>query len=123
MGGLCGKIGFMTSIHQVIKPELALILDQLRQQLSQLYGQRLVKVVLYGSQARGDALPDSDVDVLVVLKGSVNPYEEIERTGAIVAGLSLEHNLVISCAYVPETRLIQDTSLFLRNVQREGIVI
>ena len=113
----------MTSIHQVIKPELALILDQLRQQLSQLYGQRLVKVVLYGSQARGDALPDSDVDVLVVLKGSVNPYEEIERTGEIVAGLSLEHNLVISCAYIPETRLIQDTSLFLRNVQREGIVI
>ena len=113
----------MQSVRQVIKPRLASILDQLRQQLSQLYGQRLVKVVLYGSQARGDALPDSDVDVLVVLKGTVNPYEEIERTGEIVAGLSLEHNLVISCAYIPETRLLQDTSPFLRNVRREGIVI
>lgn len=121
--GLCGKIGPMTSIHQVIKPGLASILGQLRQQLSQLYGSRLVKVVLYGSQARGDALPDSDVDVLVVLTGPVNPYEEIERTGEIVAGLSLEHNLVISCAYIPETRLLQDTSPFLRNVRREGIVI
>lgn len=113
----------MTSIHQVTKPGLASILGQLRQQLSQLYGSRLVKVVLYGSQARGDALPDSDVDVLVVLTGPVNPYEEIERTGEIVAGLSLEHNLVISCAYIPETRLLQDTSPFLRNVRREGIVI
>jgi len=31
------------------------------------YGDRLVKLLLYGSQARGDARPWSDVDVLAVL--------------------------------------------------------
>jgi predicted nucleotidyltransferase len=37
-------------------------------------------MVLYGSQARGDADPDSDIYVLVVLKAPVQVGEEIDRT-------------------------------------------
>jgi len=45
------------------------ILKELRSHLEALYGNRLVKTVVYGSQARGDARPWSDIDVAVVLKG------------------------------------------------------
>ena len=71
------------------------ILNELRQRLETLYGPRLVKIIVYGSLARGDAEPGSDIDVLVVLQGVVQPGEEIQRTGATVAELSLRFNEVI----------------------------
>ncbi|MFB2979731.1 nucleotidyltransferase domain-containing protein [Microseira sp. BLCC-F43] len=72
----------------IINDQLKTILTQLRSQFETLYGDRLLQMILFGSQARGDARPDSDIDVLVVLKGAVNPGEEIEKTGNIVANLS-----------------------------------
>jgi uncharacterized protein len=55
--------------------KLATILAELRRHLEALYGPRLVHLVLYGSQARGDAEPSSDIDVLVVLQGPVDSGE------------------------------------------------
>ncbi|MEG4457023.1 nucleotidyltransferase domain-containing protein [Microcoleus sp. N9_A1] len=67
---------YITSIANMkVNDKLKTILTQLRSQFEQLYGDRLTQMVLYGSQARGDAHPDSDIDVLVVLKGQVNPGE------------------------------------------------
>ncbi len=83
----------------------------------------LFTFVLYGSQARGDALPGSDVDVLVVLAGPVDPATEIERVSPITAALSPEHDIVISCVYVSEERYIQENSPLLLNVRREGIAV
>ena len=79
--------------------------------------------VMYGSQARGDAVPGSDVDVLVVLSGSVDPEAEIERATPITAALSLEYDIVISCLYVSEERYAQEKSPLLLNVRREGVVV
>ncbi|NEQ82012.1 MAG: nucleotidyltransferase domain-containing protein [Moorea sp. SIO2I5] len=98
------------------------ILPQLRQHFEKIYGERLFKMVLFGSQARGDAKFGSDIDVLVVLKGTVNPGEEIKRTSHVVAQLSLEHNEVISRLFIDEHRFTHYTSPLLRNIRREGIV-
>ncbi len=65
------------------------ILAELRRRFDRLYGERLVQLVLYGSQARGDAEPGSDIDVLVVLQGLVSPTEEIDRTLDDVADFRL----------------------------------
>ena len=51
------------------------------------------------SRARGDAESDSDIDVLVVLHGSVDAVEEIRRTSGIVSNLCLEYEVVISCVF------------------------
>jgi predicted nucleotidyltransferase len=99
------------------------ILKELRQRLEALYGPRLVKMILFGSQARGDAEPGSDVDVLVVLQGAVQPGEEIARTGDAVADLSLRFDEVISCVFVDERRFVTRNGPFLRNVRREGIAV
>jgi len=106
-----------------VNDKLQTILTQLRSQFEHLYGDRLTKMVLYGSQARGDAHPDSDIDVLVVLKGQVNPGEEIKRTSYIRADLCLRNDEVISCLFMDENRFAHYNGPLLRNIRKEGIAL
>jgi len=106
-----------------INHKLKNILMQLRSHFEQLYGDRLTQMVLYGSQARGDARPDSDIDILVVLKGQVNPGEEIKRTSHIRADLSLQNDEVISCLFMDEQRFTHYNGPLLRNIRKEGIAL
>jgi predicted nucleotidyltransferase len=97
------------------------LLAELRRRLEALYGPRLLRLMLYGSQARGDADPGSDIDVLVVLAGPVRPGEEIRRIGVITAGMSLENNVVISCTFISAERFEREESPLMINVRREGV--
>lgn len=99
------------------------ILAELRRRFEALYGPRLVRMVLYGSQARGDAEPGSDIDVLVVLNGEVDPCREIDRTIDEVVAVSLENDVVISCVFMGEQRFLHRNGPLLRNIRREGVAI
>lgn len=103
--------------------KLHTILTELRNRFEALYGERLVRMVLFGSQARGDAEPGSDIDVLVVLKGPVSPGQEISRTSEMKAALSLQYDVVISCIFISAERYATERSPLLLNVRREGISI
>jgi predicted nucleotidyltransferase len=103
--------------------KLRTILAELRRRFEALYGERLVQMVLFGSQARGDAKPGSDIDVLVVLKDPVHPGDEVEKTGGIVAELSLQYAEVISCVFIGEDRFRHRYGPLLRNIRREGMPI
>lgn len=91
----------------------------------------MIHLTLFGSQARGDEEPGSDIDVLVVLRSQsvsgaelpVNPGEEIKRTGKIVADLSLEYDVVISCLFMDETDYQTRNSPLLRNIRKEGVLL
>ena len=103
--------------------KLTIILAKLQLEFQNLYGDRLVKMILFGSQARGDADYGSDIDVLVVLKDLVNPGEEIKRTSFIVADLSLKHDEVISRLFMDENQFNSQNSPLLRNIKKEGILL
>jgi predicted nucleotidyltransferase len=96
---------------------------ELRRRFEALYGPRLKHLVLYGSQARGDAEPGSDVDVLVVLRGPVEPCAEIARTIEDVGDLSLQLNVVVACVFVSEEEFEHERSPLLLNVRSEGIAV
>lgn len=103
--------------------KLRQILTELRERLIEHYGDRLIDVVLFGSQARGDAAPGSDIDVMVVLKGDVYPGEEIERTGDFVAALSLEYDVLISVIFRSEESFYYAETPLLISVRQEGIQV
>lgn len=105
------------------KQELARILAALRRKLQAIYGDRLQGMYLFGSYARGDAEPGSDIDVAVVLEGEVEPCGEIERTSEMAAELSLEHETVVSLMFVSEENLRSKWAPFLANLRREGVAV
>jgi len=99
------------------------ILREFRDGLAQIYGSRLVRVVLFGSQARDEAEPDSDIDVMLVLQGRVDPNREIQRLSSFTSGLSLKHDVVISCVYMSEEGFSNEQSPLMLNVRREGVFV
>ena len=109
--------------NRAMDEKLQTILAELREKLQAQYGERLVNVILFGSQARGDATPESDIDVMIVLKGEVNPFAEIDRTSHLIAGLSLKYDTLISRTFVSESEFRQEQSPLLINVRREGVFV
>ena len=97
------------------------IIALVKQWFSEQYQENLEGLILYGSQARGDARESSDIDVLVVLRKTFNYREEIDRTSQFIADLSLEYNTVISRAFISAQRFQEENSPFLLNIRREGV--
>ena len=105
------------------KTQLKLILPEIKQSLISLYQDQLEAIMLYGSQARGDAQEFSDIDILVILKSDINPYHEIDKTSQIISQLCLNHDVVISRHFISSEKFRNENTPFLSNVKKEGIMI
>ncbi len=97
------------------------LMGELRAGLQAIYGDRLKGVYLYGSYARGEADPESDLDVLVVLDRIDSYSDEVDRTGELGAELSLKYSVSISKVYVSEFSWLHGDTSFLSNVREEAL--
>jgi len=60
------------------------LLKQLRAGLSDLYGERIERIILFGSRARGDARIDSDYDVALFLRDlGPNIWDDLGRIAQV----------------------------------------
>jgi len=103
--------------------QLKPILQKLKQSLFGLYQDKLEAIILYGSQARGDAKEFSDIDLLVILKSNINPYQEIDNTSKIISQICLDYNVVISRHFISLDKYKNSKTPFIYNVEKEGIII
>lgn len=100
------------------------LLKQIKGRLEGLYGERLKEVILYGSHARGDAGPDSDIDILCVLKGPVSIYKEISATVDAVSELEMamgDDHKPLSIIPVDHEGFESACCGFYREVRKEGL--
>jgi len=99
-----------------------LILAELKERLSEAYGERLHAVVLFGSEARGDARPDSDIDVMAVLNRWSGDYgDELERGLAAVYPVALRIGRRVSVKPLARDEYEQGDCPLLREVRRSGV--
>jgi predicted nucleotidyltransferase len=91
--------------------------------LRPLYSDRLVGVFLYGARARGEPQPDADVEVIVVLEALDRYGDELERTSATCAGLSLEFGLIVSRVFVVESTWKSRTDGYLLAIRSEAVAV
>ena len=102
------------------------ILKQFIMETSKMLGNRLKKVILYGSYARGDYNKNSDIDIMILTDLNDNELVEYRiKIRDLACDLELENDIIIS----PIVRNIEKYNNrinivpFYMNVQKEGVVL
>ena len=99
-------------------------LDEFSTRIREALGPNLRELRLFGSKARGDARPDSDLDVLVVVASDRVSAED--RAIDIAFDVNVASDLYISPRVVTAESLtdpVWRTTLFVQTVTREGVAL
>lgn len=112
-----------SDLSAIASKKINLLLQEFRQGLIELYGDRLAGLILYGSYARQEATAESDIDVMVVLYGSVSPGDEIFRMGDVKTVLNLKYDELLSVVPISMDDYQHRSSPLLEAVRQEGIAV
>lgn len=108
------------SAHHTFDPKVANLLPEVVRRIVDEVDP--VRIVLFGSHARGDATADSDVDLLIVTQGEAAHRETVLRIRRRLADLPIAKDVVVAS----EQRVREYGHLvgtILRPALREGITL
>ena len=108
------------------KNALEFVLSSVRKYAQELFDDKLVSVLLYGSYARGDFDSESDIDIMIIADietGSVADYMRLLRDKVYM--LEIENDCVLSLCITPLYNIekYKNASPFYRNVLKNGVDI
>jgi predicted nucleotidyltransferase len=96
------------------------ILRRIRTSLRAIYGDRIERLVLFGSRARGDAQPDSDYDVAVFLEDLTDRWREFHRLADLRTDILAE-----TSAFLEARRFragsYRDRIPLMHEIRRDGV--
>jgi len=95
------------------------VLVRFRAALEAVYGDRLERIVLFGSRARGDAREDSDYDVAVFLKDFRAFAAELDRLVDVETVILYDTGAVINALPFPAGGYEERTG-FMHELRRDG---
>ncbi|MCL2426476.1 MAG: nucleotidyltransferase domain-containing protein [Oscillospiraceae bacterium] len=109
-----------------LNPTIIPIANELSRSTQSIMGNRLRKIILYGSYARGDYNDYSDLDIMVLADVDEVEYKTLEsEIDRIASDIGLEHDLIVSVLLNNEDLFMSrlPISPFYRNVLSEGVEI
>ena len=108
------------------KSELQIVLQEVENASKQLYGDKLNKIILYGSYARGDNTEESDIDIMIILDGDIDDVKKMRSlTAEMASNISIEQEVFLSIV-LRDKKHFEDSLDFLpfyQNIEREGITV
>lgn len=96
------------------------ILMRFRDAVAEAYGDRLERIVLFGSRARGDHRPDSDYDVAVFVRDLGALWEEFGILADMETNVLLETGAIINSFPFPAGSDRKQTG-FMHELRRDGL--
>ncbi len=106
--------------------ELQTVLQEVRSASQKLYGDKLNKIILYGSYARGDQTDESDIDIMIVLNCNADEVKKLRsQTAEMSSDISLEQGVFLSVLLRDKEHFEENRDFlpFYRNITREGIAV
>jgi predicted nucleotidyltransferase len=98
------------------------VLDRFRAAVADIYGERLDRVMLFGSRARGDARADSDYDLAVFLTKLPDRWAELDRLANLSVGILDDTGAVIDAKPYLASALRDDSPL-MWEIRRDGLTL
>lgn len=94
--------------------------------VKELMGAELVKIIMYGSCARGDYTDDSDIDIALLIRCSrMRAKMYGDGLASIATELAMKYFAVINLVCFPYQEFLEKKSwyVYFKNIDREGIVL
>lgn len=99
------------------------IVRKCKMTLEDHYGLKFKGLILYGSVARDQASPASDIDLLVLLDQPFNYFDELREIIELLYPIQLESDRLISAKPAPLEDFEHGRLQFYRNAKREGVPV
>jgi predicted nucleotidyltransferase len=100
------------------------VIRQFKASVEHSLGKRLIELKIFGSKARGDDRPDSDIDVLVIVTD--DDWRICDAVYDIATDILLQTDISISPKVISKNQLEllqKEDAFFLRNISRDAIAV
>ncbi len=107
---------------------MGMLSDEMREDLVQgltdIFGNNISMIILYGSVARGNATKESDIDIAIVVRSQMDDATK-RRFLSWAADMDIRYERVFSIVDIEESNMKkwEDVLPFYQNVKKEGIVL
>ena len=110
----------MAIATQIVSTDITKLLNHLTHLCKEHYGERLISLAVFGSVGRGTPRPDSDIDLLLVVKdlpvGRIARLKEF-ATIEIALGIETKSRIDLSPIFKTPEEILNGSPLFLDMVE------
>jgi predicted nucleotidyltransferase len=97
------------------------VLEKFRAAVAKHFGDRLERMVLFGSRARGDSRPDSDYDVAIIVRDLGNPWREFKGIAPVRVALLDEYDAAVNAQLYPAGLWRHPSSPLMQEIRKDGV--